>query len=416
MSNFIQTSTSITDIVEKFKRGNLIIDPSYQRRSIWSEKDKVALIETILLDLVIPELFFWQAKINSKTGKSITHIVDGQQRIKAIVQFTEDEYELKEKFLREKQPNPNWVNRKFSSLSEEDKKQIWNYKLAVIDIDSKVRHEKIINMFRRLNLTDYNLNDQEKRNTNFGEFAVLAKELADNQFWRKEKQDSLFTAKEVQRMKDIEFCAIIIILWRNGIGETPQKVLNSAYEDFATKYKDAENDKKALLKAMNIVNKLINKETIEFVQRKSQLYTLFSLVFYTFRENKEFSEQQVDQFHQFVKLYSNFKREFNFFQSVTEYEKKLCELLKQYKLASSEGSAKHTNRMIRFNVLKSFLYELSPNQIAAQKTLLTKIVENPATNIGVNVTNDVEICRNLTRQGREKAILRNQNPVGRGND
>ncbi|MDR1291111.1 MAG: DUF262 domain-containing protein [Planctomycetaceae bacterium] len=377
MSNFTQTPTSITDIVEKFQKGTLTIDSSYQRRSIWSEKDKVALIETILLDLVIPELFFWQAEINSKTGKTITHIVDGQQRIKAIVQFTEDEYELKEKFLREKQPNPNWVNRKFSSLPEEDKKRIWNYKLAVIDIDSRVKRDEIVNMFRRLNLTDYNLNDQEKRNTNFGEFAVLAKELANDQFWRKSKRDSLFTAKEVQRMKDIEFCATIILLWRNGIGETPQKILNSAYEEFATKYKDAENDKKALSKAMDIVNKFINKETIKFIQKKSQLYTLFSLVFYTFRENKKLTQQQIDQFRQFVKLYSNFKNEFNLPLSATEEEKSLYELLKKYKLASSEGLKKHTNRMIRFNVLKSFLYELSSEQIVSQETLLTQMVSKP---------------------------------------
>jgi uncharacterized protein with ParB-like and HNH nuclease domain len=43
----------------KADEGNiLVVDDSYQRRSVWGEKDKIRLIETILLNLVIPELFF----------------------------------------------------------------------------------------------------------------------------------------------------------------------------------------------------------------------------------------------------------------------------------------------------------------------------------------------------------------------
>lgn len=41
-----------------FSSGSLIVDESYQRRSVWGEKDKIRLIETILLKLVIPEVFF----------------------------------------------------------------------------------------------------------------------------------------------------------------------------------------------------------------------------------------------------------------------------------------------------------------------------------------------------------------------
>lgn len=43
-------------------------------------------------------------------------------------------------------------------------------------------------MFKRLNLTDYNLNNQERRNVISGEFAALARELAEMNFGvRKEK-------------------------------------------------------------------------------------------------------------------------------------------------------------------------------------------------------------------------------------
>lgn len=53
----------------------------------------------------------------------------------------------------------------------------------VIDIDPTATRNDIITMFNRLNLTDYNLNDQEKRNSMSGEFAALARELSDAPIW-----------------------------------------------------------------------------------------------------------------------------------------------------------------------------------------------------------------------------------------
>ena len=87
MFKFSDNRKTVNEIFTMFDEGKLIVDDTYQRRSVWSEKDKVRLIETILLQLVIPELFFWKADTDPETGISTTHIVDGQQRIKAIYSF-----------------------------------------------------------------------------------------------------------------------------------------------------------------------------------------------------------------------------------------------------------------------------------------------------------------------------------------
>ena len=50
--------------------------------------------------------------------------------------------------------------------------------------------------------------------------------------------------------------------------------------------------------------------------------------------------------------------------------------LKKYKLASSEGLNKHTNRMIRFNVLKDFLFNLDEPLKCAVNSLYDKLVES----------------------------------------
>ncbi|MCD7929964.1 MAG: DUF262 domain-containing protein [Tannerellaceae bacterium] len=85
--NYSRYESKTRQILDDFKTGALIVDDSYQRRSIWLERDKIRLIETILLELIIPEVYFWDAETDPDTGKTITHIVDGQQRINAIIEF-----------------------------------------------------------------------------------------------------------------------------------------------------------------------------------------------------------------------------------------------------------------------------------------------------------------------------------------
>ena len=98
-NSFSRNSIKINDICSKFNDEEWIVDKSYQRRKVWGIKDNIRLIETILLELVIPEIFIWDCDTDPTTGKTITHIVDGQQRINAIVEFIQNKFKLQSKYL-----------------------------------------------------------------------------------------------------------------------------------------------------------------------------------------------------------------------------------------------------------------------------------------------------------------------------
>lgn len=373
MFNYTDNRKSIKDISSMFNEGSLVVDETYQRRSVWSEKDKIRLIETVLLNLIIPVLFFWKAETDPETGESITHIVDGQQRIKAICSYINNEFKLKPQYLLDASAKDRYANKFFRDLDSDDKKLFWNYQLMVIDIDPIATRSDIITMFNRLNLTDYNLNDQEKRNSMSGEFASLARELSEAPIW---EERHLFTTTDVKRMKDVEFCASLILLYKKGIiDQTDQSALNQAYEEFQSGYSDAESDKEAVLKAIDIIPQFfVSDEVTKFLKKKTQLYTLFSVVFFMQRTGKALGKEDLENLQRFVRLYSVFNNDMDLTGQVTDDEKVLFDWLKKYKLASSEGLNKHTNRMIRYNVMKDFLFGLTEELVTATATLYDKMV------------------------------------------
>lgn len=380
MFKFSDNRKTVNEIFTMFDEGKLIVDDTYQRRSVWSEKDKVRLIETILLQLVIPELFFWKADTDPETGISTTHIVDGQQRIKAIYSFINNEFKLKPQCLLDESSKEKYANKYFKDLDTETRKTFWNYQLMIIEIDSAATRDDIITMFNRLNLTDYNLNDQEKRNSVSGEFAALAREISDNPLWDEKR---LFTGPDVKRMKDVEFCASIILLHRKGIiDQTDQSALNQAYEELQVGYKDAEQDKEAVCAAIETIATFFTSDNVtKFLRRKAQLYTLFSVVFYMQRENIVIEQCQKDRLEYFVKLYATFNNDMDLSGEISDPEKILFDWLKKYKLASSEGLNKHTNRMIRYNVMKDFLFGLTDELEKAQSTLYEKMQATSTDNV-----------------------------------
>ena len=323
MFNFTDSRKTVSEIFKAFDNGELIVDDSYQRRSVWSEKDKVRLIETILLNLVIPQLFFWKAETDPETGVSTTHIVDGQQRIKAICDFVSNQFKLKKQHLLDSEIKQKYADKCFRDLDPEDRKSFWNYQLMIIDIDPNANRDDIITMFNRLNLTDYSLNDQEKRNSKSGEFAALARDISEDPVW---EEKHLFTITDIKRMKDVEFCASLILLCRKGIiDQTDQTALNQAYEELQNDYKDAENDKAKILRALSLLPEFfVTDEIAKFLKKKTQLYTMFSVIFYMEREEINLNQSHKENLESFVRLYSLFNNDMDLGTDITEPEKTVC--------------------------------------------------------------------------------------------
>jgi len=351
-NNFSRSSIKINDIYSKFNNEEWVVDKSYQRRKVWGIKDNIRLIETILLELVIPEIFIWDYDTDPITGKTITHIVDGQQRINAIFEFIQGKFKLQSKYLIATDIRELYGDLTFSGLPDDIKKGIWTYEISVVNLSRAFSLDKIKNMFYRLNLTDYSLNEQEKRNSMDSEFGKAAEKVADMDFWVKHK---VFSPRDIRRMGDVEYCSSILLLCREGIvDQTKQETLNEIYKAFVDKYPDKDKDLEKISNAVNTINVIVTPETESFSNKKVQMFTLFALAFDFIDNEIPITDEMKKYFVQFVKTYNAFKNEYDF-PLTSEGERKAFEMIKRYKLASSEGVNKISNRIIRFEVLKKIL-------------------------------------------------------------
>lgn len=153
------------------ERGELIIDPTFQRNKVWTNKQAAELVESILMGIPIPTIYLFEMKNGKK------QVVDGRQRITAILDFLNDELPLKDlKIL--KQYNGN----KFSELEPKMRGVFEDYQLSFYIIQPPTPERVKYDIFDRVNRGGTQLNSQEMRNALYlGTATKLISELANSQ-------------------------------------------------------------------------------------------------------------------------------------------------------------------------------------------------------------------------------------------
>jgi hypothetical protein len=77
------TDWTAETILRQMERGNIYMNPKYQRRDAWRAATKSRFIESLILGLPVPPLVLAEAK--GKRGSYI--VIDGKQRLLTIRQF-----------------------------------------------------------------------------------------------------------------------------------------------------------------------------------------------------------------------------------------------------------------------------------------------------------------------------------------
>lgn len=334
---------TITDVNSQFSKGVLRVDDSYQRRSVWVNRNKVRLIETILIGYPMPEVYFWQDKLNSTTGEILYSIVDGQQRIRSIREFINDDFKLTKSFLDTENKESEFANKKFSELEPADRNKIWSYQLNVRVFQNNVSRDEIVRVFLRLNETDKALNPQELRNAKFnGLFIKTAEEIAELEFWQKWK---VFTPAKIRRMNDILIVSQLLAFLRQGLhGEITPKDINALYDQYNENYRQRGTDKLACTNTLDFMDKIFveSSQVHQFFKSQAHFYPLFVAIYtYMRQELKQPVGTLADRLEKFVTSYTN-KASSNV-------------AVESYRFASNQGTLGRSSREARVKSILSIL-------------------------------------------------------------
>jgi hypothetical protein len=119
---------TVHDLVDLHKQGMLKANPEYQRGIVWSETQKKKLIDSVLRGYPIPLIYLHHIKKTvAGMQRDDLEIIDGQQRINALFEFSEGAFKLFDpvvddrtakfpKFIKE-QPC-GWAGKTYETLDE----------------------------------------------------------------------------------------------------------------------------------------------------------------------------------------------------------------------------------------------------------------------------------------------------------
>jgi len=142
----------IQDVINKWER--LDPKPQYQRSSVWNEKRKKLLIDSIFEDFDIPKFYFNQLNNNQFFDYEVA---DGQQRLRAIYEFYNNTYSA----TKASTESNSFENVFFRDLNIDLQNKFLNTILTITTLQN-VTTEKVREIFSRLQM-GVSLNQAELR-------------------------------------------------------------------------------------------------------------------------------------------------------------------------------------------------------------------------------------------------------------
>lgn len=210
-------------LVDKWNKGDINIAPG-QRQFVWNQTKASKLIESFLIGLPVPPVYFYQEKDDNNFL-----VVDGQQRLKSIVYFFSGLFgNLKDDAPTKKKGLPT-----FNLIGLDEKSQYFEKTYQYLKEKDSSAYNKLNNsvlrsfvmkqifpkddtsifqVFERLNTGGMILQPQEIRNcVLYGRFNDLLKRLNQHESWRQIVGRKL----PDKRMRDVELILRFFALFYN---------------------------------------------------------------------------------------------------------------------------------------------------------------------------------------------------------
>jgi 5-methylcytosine-specific restriction endonuclease McrA len=206
---------TVQDIINLWEDGHLNLEPGFQRDSVWNERDRQKLIDSIVRGWPLPSIFVHR---RAEDGEMIYDVIDGKQRLESILMFVGqmrgNRYWAKVQLPGEDERD--WVD--WNSLRRRNRQHlITGYKLHTIEVDGGPAD--VIDLFVRINSTGKALTSAERRHAQFydSRFLKTAGKLA-AKFEPTFRRHRIMSQGQIARMKHVELvCELMLSVHTNDV-------------------------------------------------------------------------------------------------------------------------------------------------------------------------------------------------------
>ena len=277
-------SHPISDVRDWNNNKRLELRPDFQRNEVWSKAAQIMLIDTIIRGIPIPKIYI---KSIMNEGNTYRVVIDGQQRLTAILKFVQNELVLGKPYEGE------YIGKRFNELPDDVQNEILRYKIDINEIFNPT-DEEIRDLYSRVNKYTVQLNKQELRRADFpGDFIALAEELSENKFFERAK---IFSLKQRRRMLDVEYVEELMTILLKGIKDK-KDYLDSVCEE----YMHMDNRDEIVAEFTGILEdveeifdpSLFSIHETRFKQ-KSDFYSLFACI-YELRKTAKLTSENISE-------------------------------------------------------------------------------------------------------------------------
>jgi uncharacterized protein with ParB-like and HNH nuclease domain len=347
MSRFLNTTNRTVVWFKKANdNGDLQMKPPFQRNPVWTHPQKSYLIDSILNGFPIPEIYMQEFVDESGNEQHI--IIDGQQRIRACLEFIEGRFEIKE------EESPSWGGIKFDDLSPEEKKRVFGYTF-IVRVLPEMSDEDIRGIFQRLNKNVVALNPQELRQaTYWGPFINTMQSISNYSYW---STTGIFTPLNIRRMMDVEFISELAVAFLHG-HQNKKETLDKYYQDYEEEFDAKEELTNMFQKVLYQLEQLYPDIKNCRWRKKTDFYSLF-IFLATKAESMPLDSQRISDLRA---LLDDFASEVTRFLGTTEDQQEAFSVDVREYARSIRASSDIGNRKRRHTALENITHQLFDRQ------------------------------------------------------
>lgn len=268
---------TLNELMLMFGKRQINLDPGFQRRSVWTLRDRQRLIQSILSNYPVPCIFLYH---RSNRGGLVYDVIDGKQRLETVFMFAGVGRFKRDRFgakldLGDGLDWYDWPTIKHHY--REVRHTFDSYNIQTVEVTGDLA--EIVDLFVRINSTGKRLTSGEKRHARFYNSPFLRE--AERLVGRSQRyllDQKVLSPAQIGRMKGTELFAELLMSIHYGGPINKKTSLDRAIGNESVNGNTLHRLVREFTSALNRMKRMFPELKQTRFRNTAEFYTLFLLV------------------------------------------------------------------------------------------------------------------------------------------